>query len=139
MSSNIQNPEKISLLYIEDDAANRDLVRLIFSRRKDITLLEAEDGASGLHSATSNMPDIILLDLTLPDSTGYEILDKLRNTPEIASAPVIALTGNTSPTDKADGLKAGFFGYLTKPINIQELYEMTDSAVAAIRQRKMDT
>jgi len=126
-----------TVLYIEDDPFNRELVGYIYKRRPEILLIEAENGATGIESAQNNSPDIILLDLNLPDQDGYAVLKHLLGNQITCSIPVIALTGNSSLEEEKKSLDAGFFGYLTKPIDIEKLYSMTDAALAArVTQKK---
>lgn len=123
--------ENIHILYIEDDEANRQLVQFIFKRRGDIEMLEAETGSAGIQSARKYIPDIILLDLSLPDMSGFEVLSDLQKTDITSKIPVIAITGESAPADIVKGMKAGFHAYLTKPINVAALYKSIDDTIAA--------
>lgn len=125
-----QHKENHTILYIEDDEANRTLVQFIIERRADISLLEAESGSEGIEMACRHLPDIILLDLSLPDITGFDVLKKLKDAPSVAQTPVIALTGDSLPEDRAKAMKAGFYGYLTKPLSVQDFYTLLDKTLA---------
>lgn len=130
-----KNPnEPITVLYIEDDSFNRELVRLIMEKRDNIKLLEAETGAAGLQCFKEHHPEIVLLDLGLPDSSGYEILKKIQRDDDMKSATVIAVSGDSHPEDISKGLKAGFQGYITKPIIIEELFKVLDTAIASLAE-----
>lgn len=129
---NGNDTKTITVLYIEDDAANRQLVQLILERRKEIRFFEAETGNGGLHMAKEYQPDIILLDLNLPDISGFEVLNQLRRTNGCETTPVIAVSGDNLPEDIQIGMQAGFHGYLTKPIIIDELYAALDKSIASL-------
>ena len=122
----------VKVLYIEDDAANRQLVQLILERRKEIRFYAAETGNGGLQMAREYQPDIILLDLSLPDISGFEVLSQLRQTNGCETIPVIAVSGDNLPEDIQIGMQAGFHGYLTKPIIIAELYAALDQSIASL-------
>ena len=129
----LNSPKKpVTVLYIEDDFANRQLVRLIMAKRNDIQLFEAETGTAGLESLNAHHPDIVLLDLSLPDLSGYEILARIRHDYNMNSTPVIAVSGNSHPDDISRGLKAGFQAYLTKPIGITKLFKTLDTAIHSL-------
>lgn len=130
--SSEDHQKKVTVLYIEDDSANRQLVELILARREDIRFFEAETGNSGLDMAKQCQPDIILLDLSLPDISGFEVLTQLRNINGYEATPVIAVSGDNLPEDIQLGMQAGFHGYLTKPIIIAELYATLDQAIASL-------
>jgi CheY-like chemotaxis protein len=118
-----------TILYIEDDEANRQLVQFIFDKRSDLQLSEAVNGNDGFTMAKSNPPHLILLDLSLPDIDGYEVLKKLQDNETTSNIPIIALSGNSTPNDIDKGLAAGFNGYLTKPIDITKLNSTIDSSL----------
>jgi CheY-like chemotaxis protein len=114
-----------TVLYIEDNEANRQLVKFIIARRSDLELIDAETGREGLALAFSQRPDIILLDISLPDMSGNDVLKQLRNTPATAQTPVIAISGD--PVYETRSSSPGFQEYLGKPINIQALYQALDT------------
>lgn len=97
--------------------------------RSDLRLMSAPDRKLGVDLARAHMPQIILLDINLPGLNGDDVLKILRNDPRTVDIPVIAVTANAMPRDIAKGLAAGFFRYLTKPINIEELNGAIDSAL----------
>lgn len=92
------------ILYIEDDEANRQLVGFIFTKRPDLILLEAVSGNEGLQMAFETNPDLILLDLSLPDIDGFAVLKKLQDHEATHNIPIIALSGNNTPNDIHQGL-----------------------------------
>lgn len=108
------------ILYIEDNPENRLLVRRIL-QAEGYTVVEAVDGPSGLESAASSPPDLILLDINLPEMDGYELVGKLRQIPGLAGTPIIALTAYALRGDRERILAAGCDGYIQKPIDVDSL------------------
>jgi len=113
------------ILYIEDNPQNMRLVRKILVHA-GYDVLEAEDGLSGIHTAQENDPDLILLDINLPDIDGLEVARRLRESP-LANVPIIALTANAMVGDRERLLAGGCDGYLPKPVSRQELLITIDS------------
>src|SRR5688572_25009770 len=118
-----------TLLYVEDNPANLMLVEDLIARRPDIQLLSAAGGIRGIEIAHASRPDVILLDINLPDVSGIEVLRILTEDPATAHIPVVALSANAMPRDIEKGLKAGFFRYLTKPIKVNEFMDTLDIAL----------
>lgn len=112
-----------TILYIEDNLANRVLVRTILKQRAGIMLIEAATAEEGLHIATRECPDLILMDIKLPAVTGYEARKRLAMSEKTRDIPVIALTANAMPEEIQLGKSAGFADYLTKPIDITRFLE----------------
>lgn len=110
-----------TLLHIEDNPANALLVEQLIAERSNFQLLMAINGYQGIQIACSHQPDLILMDINLPDINGLDALKILREDPATAHIPVIALSSNAYPKQIEASLKAGFFRYLTKPYNINEL------------------
>ena len=96
------------------------LVAELLERRPDLHLLSAEDGMRGITLARIHQPVVILMDINLPGISGYQALKILREDPVTAHIPVIAISANALPRDIENGLKVGFFRYLTKPIKVNE-------------------
>jgi CheY-like chemotaxis protein len=128
-----------TLLYVEDNPANMNLVEQIVARRADIRLLTALDGTSGIEIARASQPDVILMDINLPGINGYEALRILRSDPTTTHIPVIAISANAMPRDVAKGLKAGFFSYMTKPIKVKEFMEALDLAQDFVEKRSAES
>ncbi|NTW98857.1 MAG: PAS domain S-box protein [Geobacteraceae bacterium] len=125
-----QNPQILhTLLYIEDNPANLKLVEQIIARHPEMQLLTAVNGVSGIEIAREVLPDVILMDINLPDISGIEAMKILRIDISTRSIPIIALSANAMPRDIKNGLAAGFFSYITKPIMINELMKALDNAL----------
>jgi signal transduction histidine kinase/ActR/RegA family two-component response regulator len=125
-----------TVLYVEDNPASRRLVEELLAARADIRLLSAHDGQRGVEMARAHRPDVILMDNNMPRMTGREAQALLRMDPRTAHIPIIALTANAMPDAAAAGLAAGFFRYLTKPLEPKRLLEALDSALATARARR---
>jgi CheY-like chemotaxis protein len=123
-----------TLLYVEDNPANLKLIEQLIARRPDMRLLSATDGTKGIQLARANQPEVILMDINLPGISGIEALRILREDPETAHIPVIALSANAMPRDIEKGLQAGFFRYLTKPIRVNEFMQTLDAVMEFARQ-----
>jgi PAS domain S-box-containing protein len=118
-----------TLLYVEDNSANLKLVEQLIARRPDMRLMSAGDGAAGIDLARDNLPEVILMDINLPGMNGFEALKILQEDPLTAHIPVVAISANAMQGDIKKGLDAGFFGYLTKPIDVREFMAALDVAL----------
>jgi PAS domain S-box-containing protein len=118
-----------TLLYVEDNPANLNLVEQIIARYPDMHLLTAVTGNSGIESARASQPDVILMDINLPDINGFEALKILRADAATAHIPVIAISANAMPRDIKKGMGAGFSRYITKPIKVDEFIDALDMAL----------
>jgi signal transduction histidine kinase/ActR/RegA family two-component response regulator len=118
------------ILYVEDTVANVHLVEEILSSRPSVRVLPAGMGSLGLDLAAEHRPDLVLLDLHLPDLGGDEVLAKLRADERTKDIPVVILSADA--TDRTPGplLEAGAQAYLTKPIGVRQLLEVVDTYVA---------
>jgi CheY-like chemotaxis protein len=118
-----------TLLYIEDNRANMQLVQQLIARRPDMRLLCAGDGTHGIALARIHQPEVILMDINLPGISGIQALKILREDPVTAHIPVIAISANAMPRDIKKGMEAGFCHYLTKPIIVNEFIDALDMAL----------
>ena len=119
-----------TLLYVEDNTANLDLIEQLIARRPDMRLLAARDGANGIALARAHRPDVILMDVNLPGISGIQALKILREDALTAHIPVLAISANVMAYDIQNGLEAGFMRYLTKPIKVDEFMQALDQALA---------
>jgi CheY-like chemotaxis protein len=127
-----------TLLYVEDNPANLKLIEQLIGRHPDIRLLSARDGHLGIRLARAHCPDVILMDINLPGISGIEALKILREDPETAHIPVVALSANAMPRDIEKGLQAGFFRYLTKPIKVNEFMATLEMALQFAAQQAVE-
>ena len=123
-SSLQQRPRTI--LYVEDLASNIRLVEHILGRRPHVTLVAATRGNDALAKALEHEPDLVLLDLHLPDIPGEEVLRRLRADQRTAHIPVIILTADATSRHRRQLLAAGADDYVTKPIAVRQLLELLD-------------
>ena len=119
-----------TLLYIEDNPANLSLVEQLVLRRSDLKLLTAIDGYTGIELARTYQPDVILMDINLPGISGFGCLKILQDDAATRHIPVLALSANAMARDVEKGVEAGFFQYLTKPINVLQFMQALDQALA---------
>lgn len=126
-----------TLLYVEDNQANMELVAQLLARRPDMNLLRANDGLRGVTMARKLLPDLILMDINLPGISGIQALQKLREDALTRHIPVMALSANAMARDIERGMEAGFFRYLTKPIKIDEFMEALDYGLALAKTRSL--
>jgi signal transduction histidine kinase/ActR/RegA family two-component response regulator len=118
-----------TLLYVEDNPANLELVEQLVARRPDLRMLSAADGNLGIEFARTCQPEVILMDINLPGISGIEAMSILRADPSTAHIPIIALSANAVPRDIEKALEAGFFNYLTKPIKVNQFMDALDVAL----------
>lgn len=111
----MSNSKKI--LHIEDNLENRVLVRRLL-QAADYEVLEAENAFQAISYLRSSRPDLILMDINMPDVDGYTLTSKLKTVPGIQQIPIIAITANAMRGDRERSLRAGCDGYIEKPINI---------------------
>ncbi|MCJ7702943.1 MAG: response regulator [Anaerolineales bacterium] len=105
------------VLYIEDAFENRMLIRRIL-QAEGFTVLEAENARHAMEVLETETPDLILMDINMPDIDGYTLTTHLRTFPQLAQIPIIALTANVMRGDRERTLAAGCNGYIQKPIDV---------------------
>lgn len=125
-----------NVLYVEDNPDNMMLVKRALESR-GYKLLEAENGISGVSMAEQQEVDLVLLDINLPDIDGYEVARRLRASEKhsLAYIPIIAITANALKGDAEKALSAGCDVYMSKPINIRELWARVEAFVPAPEQK----
>jgi len=115
------SPEnKGTILYVEDNPDNRLLVRRILLS-EDYSLLEATDAQEALTVLKTAQPDLILMDINMPDMDGYTLTAKIKSLPGFERVPILAVTANVMRGDKEKTLEAGCDGYIQKPLDIEQL------------------
>jgi signal transduction histidine kinase/ActR/RegA family two-component response regulator len=132
----LENPNEVNteeppvkpstIVYIEDNPANIRLVQLILANRPNVTLLTAIDGLSGLELVRQQQPDLVLLDLHLPDLEGGEVLSRLQADVQTKAIPVVILSADVNPEQTARLLEAGARQYLTKPFDVRTFLQVLD-------------
>lgn len=116
------------ILYIEDNLQNMRLVRKML-HVGGYDMIEATDGTTGVEMALMTLPDLILMDINLPDIDGIEATRRLKNMTETAHIPIIALTANAMYGDRERFLDGGCDGYLAKPVTKNELLHLVNHFV----------
>ena len=125
-------PGPRTVLYIEDNPVNVLLMEAMLSRIEGLRFMTAPLPRVGLQMAVDERPDLILLDIQLPEMDGYEVLRRLRLNDASRDIPVIAVSANAMPADIEHGLASGFAQYLTKPLDMQALIKAVERALASV-------
>ena len=112
--------EETTILYVEDNLENRVLVRRILMS-ENYTVLEAVNAAEALNILKNAQPDLILMDINMPDMDGYTLTAKIKAMPGFERTPILALTANVMRGDREKTLEAGCDGYIQKPLDIDQL------------------
>src|SRR5438105_9747280 len=112
--------EKATILYIEDDPGSQSLVQRTLSFA-GYRVVVASRGIEGLDMAVKSLPDLILMDINLPDLSGREVTTRLRGDDRFRSTPIVALTALSQAGEREKAIAAGATGYLTKPVDIDKL------------------
>lgn len=118
------------ILYIEDNPDNRMLVYRVL-RAEGFDIHSVPDGRAGLNFLERQTPNLILMDINLPEIDGYTLTSLLKSRPELNQVPIIALTANVMKGDREKTLEAGCDGYLQKPINVDQLGDQIRSFIKA--------
>jgi len=119
-----------TVLYIEDNPSNLRLVERIVTRRPGVRLLSAVQGRRGLELARAHRPDVIVLDLHLPDISGQEVLAQLRADAATREIPVVVLSADATPGQATRLLREGAQHYLTKPLSVTQFLDVLDELLA---------
>ena len=118
-------PNNSTILYVEDNVDNRTLVRRILMA-EGYNLLEAVNATQALEILDNTQPDLILMDINMPDMDGYSLTAQIKGTPGLGAIPIVALTANVMRGDRERSLEAGCDGYIQKPIDIDMLSEQIE-------------
>jgi two-component system cell cycle response regulator DivK len=112
--------DRKTILYIEDNPENRLLVRRVLEV-EGYRVIEADSGKTGLQKAKTIAPDLVLMDINLPEIDGYELTHRLKQMPDLAGVPIVAMTANVMKGDREKTFAAGCDGYIQKPIDVDQL------------------
>ena len=121
--------------YIEDNETNVEVMRGMLAQRPQLDLRVSANGLDGLAAIRTHRPDVLLLDMHLPDISGLELLRHLKLDPGTRGIPVIVVSADALPTQIDEALQAGAHRYLTKPVNVGELLEALDELLAVMETR----
>lgn len=124
--------EEIIILYVEDNRENRLLVRRVLEA-EGFKVQEAESAARALESIGQIVPNLILMDINMPEIDGYTLTSRLRQNPKIRGVPIIAMTANVMRGDRERTLEAGCDGYIQKPIDVDILGEQLKRFIDEVR------
>ena len=114
-----------TILYIEDNLDNRTLIRRVLMA-EGYGFLEAGDAGGALEVLKSQHPDLILMDINMPDMDGYTLTSRIRALPGFERVPIVALTANVMRGDREKSLEAGCDGYIQKPVEIDILPQQVE-------------
>lgn len=117
---------EITILYVEDNRENRLLVKRILMV-EGYRVIEAENAASALNVLENEKPNLILMDINMPDVDGYTLTTRLRSKNILSGTPIIALTANVMRGDRERSLEAGCDGYIQKPVDVDLLPSQIES------------
>jgi signal transduction histidine kinase/CheY-like chemotaxis protein len=120
-----------SVLYIDDNEVNRVVMEALLMKRPDVQLRLAADGRTGLAMAQAEPPDLVLLDIRLPDMDGFEVLRALRAVENLRNTPCVAVSAGAMPDEIAQAAAAGFDAYLTKPLDVSVLLAEVDRRLSS--------
>lgn len=118
------------VLIVEDNGDMRDFLRRVLARH-GYAHLEAADGVEGMEIAQRDHPDLILMDMSLPELDGFEATRRLKADPYTQTVPIIAVTAHARPADERRALEAGCDGYLSKPYSLREFLDIVQSFLPA--------
>jgi len=110
----------VRILLVEDNELNRDMLGRRLTR-KGYQVIEACDGMQGIETATEQLPDLILMDMSLPGLDGWETTRQIKQNPRTAAIPIIGLSAHAMSHDRLKGLEAGCNDYDTKPVDLKRL------------------
>jgi len=120
---------KSTILYVEDNPDNRMLVRRILTA-ENYKVLEATNAVQAINLLETTTPDLILMDINMPDMDGYTLTTRIRSMPGLERVPILALTANVMRGDKEKTLEAGCDGYIQKPLDVDQLIREIEKFLA---------
>lgn len=123
-----------TILLVEDDAANRKLIRVVLGNKQRYRILEAISVGEALEQLKKVKPDLLLLDIRLNGGSGLDVMDAVRADGSLDDVPVVAITAQAMKNDEKRFLAAGFDGYLSKPVDTRRLPEVIERFLNAGRR-----
>lgn len=114
------------IMVIEDDDDNMELIKFLLNKA-DYEVLTASDGRKGLKLVTEKKPDLVLLDLAIPGIDGWNLAKHIRENPDLADIPLVAVSAHSLPRDRQEAIEAGCDGFLTKPLDVANLVTNMES------------
>ena len=118
-------PSKGIVLYVEDNTENRMLIRRVLEA-EGYRVVEAANATQAIERIKSDRPELILMDISMPDTDGYTLTSQIRTLPNLERVPIIAVTANVMRGDRERSLEAGCDGYIQKPIDIDTLTQQIE-------------
>ena len=128
------NTGSVSVLIVDDE--NMNMFALTHMLRPEYTVYAAKNGESAIRIAKKQLPDVILLDILMPEMDGYEVLSRLKSDEETRNIPVIFVTGLINPEDEKKGLEMGAADYINKPFNADTVREKIRNQIQILKQTK---
>ena len=118
-------PEEKTVLHVEDNFDNRLLVRRLL-QAYGYKVIEAENASKARDMLKTNQPDLILMDINMPDVDGYTLTNELKAMPKLQGIPIVAITANVMKGDRERTLSAGCDGYIEKPIDVDKFIDQVE-------------
>jgi two-component system, cell cycle response regulator DivK len=122
---------KVRVLLVEDNQDNQDLMRFLLERA-GYEVLSVGNGLLGLETARREKPDVVVMDLSMPELDGWHAARMMKDDPDLKNIPLVAVTAHTLPGDRRKALDSGFTSYISKPLNIH----MFDVTVAKVLEQR---
>ncbi|NOQ35748.1 MAG: response regulator [Methylococcaceae bacterium] len=126
---NLSIERPVTILYIEDDTINLTFMAKVLGKYSNIKFIPANNPMIGINFARKQTPDLVLLDLHLPEINGFEVFECLKSYPTMQHVPVIAITASKEKEDIDKAMELGFYAYIVKPIKTEELYKTISEAL----------
>lgn len=126
----MSTPRTHTVLYIEDDPASKKLLQQFLKAYDAVEFITAWSAEEGIALSRKHKLDLVFLDIMLPCMNGREALAKLRQEPGMAGTPVYAISADAIPEHISQNMAAGFNGYITKPVNLQEIGRLVEALLA---------
>ena len=124
-------PDSKIILHIEDNFDNRLLVRRVLMA-SGYQVIEAQNADEARKTLVNLKPDLILMDINMPDMDGYTLTHELKNKPELKNVPIVAITANVMKGDRERTLNAGCDGYIEKPIDVDQFVEQVEEYLGQV-------